>query len=114
MLICEEWKNPLVMVKRFETEVIFWYQSIELQEIFNLNLQETIASESTETVYLDKHIGNTHHKVTMTMSVHPYPEKGSLLSVNVMKTSENTFDNLKWRHLKAINTGLRTGLMQGK
>ncbi|KAL5008243.1 hypothetical protein ScPMuIL_013824 [Solemya velum] len=74
--------------------------------------RETISRTAEIEEVLDKTIGDRHHQVQMKVSIHPC-EVSEFRQVKVIHSKEHTFENLKKKHLQAINNGIRSALSNG-
>ena len=76
--------------------------------------RESIAKSANVTHSLDQTIGDTRHRVTVTMSVHP-EDSGKVPKHITLKPSEASEmqSRIRRHHLKAIDAGLASSLSRG-
>ncbi|XP_041351728.1 ribosome-releasing factor 2, mitochondrial-like [Gigantopelta aegis] len=72
------------------------------------------ATESTEVEeILDKKLGDRHHLVKMKISLHPDPSATQFKHVILMSSREENLDHVKKHQLKAIESGIQSGITNG-
>ncbi|XP_074659810.1 ribosome-releasing factor 2, mitochondrial-like [Tubulanus polymorphus] len=78
-----------------------------------ISYREALVDEVSQSLTIDKTIGEKHHRVSLKMSVHPSEGVGVTKSIRLIHTKDNQLDDIKRHHLKAIEAGMRSGLSQG-
>ncbi|XP_064602469.1 ribosome-releasing factor 2, mitochondrial-like [Liolophura sinensis] len=75
--------------------------------------KETITESSEVTERLDKTLGDRHHFVSMTLSVHPNQTGQDFKAVELRHSRENNLEAIRHHHLQAVNSGIKMGLCAG-
>jgi elongation factor G len=79
-----------------------------------VSYKETILDSVQETFTFDKIIGDHHHLVTVSLSLHPTGDESVPEHVKVVHSKETNLEGIRRDRLKAIENGLLSGLIQGK
>lgn len=76
--------------------------------------KEMITESSKVTERLDKTLGDRHHFVSITLSVHPNQTGQDFKGVELRHSRENNLEAIRRHHLQAVNSGIKMGLCIGK
>ncbi|XP_066586928.1 ribosome-releasing factor 2, mitochondrial [Prorops nasuta] len=75
--------------------------------------KETIQSSSKDTHIAEHKIGESNHKVTVTISVIPNYEKQELLTFDNSADSASNISAIQPKIMQAVRNGIKTGLLHG-
>ena len=84
-------------------------------ELFHTDLTRETATERSEVEeVLDKKLGDRHHQVKMKISVHPDPQTSEFKHVTLVSSRDENMDHIKKHQLKAIESGIQSGMSNGE
>ncbi|CAF0724929.1 unnamed protein product [Adineta steineri] len=87
----------------------------------NVNYRETLRKSTQQTIVWNSSINEKHATISITLSIEPIISQDkkiiSFSQIQIVRSDEQNFENLKKEHVEAINHGIRlalsTGLIKG-
>ncbi|XP_014666252.1 PREDICTED: ribosome-releasing factor 2, mitochondrial-like [Priapulus caudatus] len=75
--------------------------------------RETVLTDVTKTLTLDRTLGNVRHQVSLTLSCVPMPDAGVVTSVRLVNTKDSNLGTIRRDHLQAVESGAVSACMYG-